>query len=93
MVNALPKLKFIKRTLKKKKLINNNLIERYHHIFAVNKNDIGCIQGEMAKIILTNETPITCRPYRCTEEDQIKIDNEINRLLKIGFIRKIKFSI
>ena len=79
--------------MKKKKLINNNLIERYHHIFAVNKNDIGCIQGEMAKIILTNETPITCRPYRCTEEEQIKIDNEINRLLKIGFIRKIKFSI
>lgn len=65
-----------------------NIIEEFHDVFSKDKNDIGRIKGYEARIYLDNEMPITCKAYPCSEDDQQKIDQEIEKLSKMGLIEK-----
>jgi len=66
----------------------NNLVNKYSEVFSKDKYDLGSVTIEQCKIELTNNIPINLRPYRCSQEDQKLIDNQINKLLEKNLIRK-----
>jgi hypothetical protein len=66
----------------------NILINKYSKVFSKDKYDLGSVTIEQCKIELTNNIPINLRPYRCSQEDQKIIDNQIQKLLEKNLIRK-----
>lgn len=58
------------------------LIERYKHIFAKDKYDVGTVKGYEARIDLIVDKYCYKRPYRCTIEDKKEIESQIAILLK-----------
>ena len=65
----------------------SSLITKYPEIFAENSKNIGKIKTEQFNIHLTNEIPINLRPYKCSPEDQERIDAQIKELLDQNIIR------
>lgn len=64
-----------------------SLIRSFKHIFSKNKFDIGRIRMEPAKVNLTSEIPISLRPYRASQKDNIEIKKQIDEMLKHGIIK------
>lgn len=65
----------------------NSLVDKYSHIFAKSKFDVGTINLEPPKIILTSELPISCRPYRASQKDNLEIKKQLDAMLEAGIIK------
>lgn len=66
----------------------NMLLENYSEIFARNKYDTGKVKMYEACIDLQIEKYCYKRPYRCSVQDKIEIENQISQLLKHGLIEE-----
>ncbi|GFX90042.1 retrovirus-related Pol polyprotein from transposon 412 [Trichonephila clavipes] len=67
--------------------IINMIIDKYKHVFAKNKFDVGELKCNSPKIILTSELPIANRPYRISFKDDTEIKKQLDALLKAGIIK------
>ncbi|GFX87894.1 retrovirus-related Pol polyprotein from transposon 412 [Trichonephila clavipes] len=67
--------------------IINMVIDKYKHVFAKNKFDVGELKCNSPKIILTSELPIVNRPYRTSFNDDTEIKKQLDALLKAGIIK------
>ncbi|GFT32854.1 retrovirus-related Pol polyprotein from transposon 412 [Trichonephila clavipes] len=67
--------------------IINMIIDKYKHVFAKNKFDVGELKCNSPKIILTSELPIANRPYRTSFKDDTEIKKQLDALLKAGIIK------
>ncbi|GFW63084.1 transposon Ty3-G Gag-Pol polyprotein [Trichonephila clavipes] len=65
----------------------NMLIDKYKHVFAKNKFDVGELKCNSPKIILTSELPIVNRSYRTAFKDDTEIKKQLDALLKAGIIK------
>lgn len=63
------------------------LISQFSTIFAKNKYDVGTINLDPPKIVLTSELPIAQRPYRASVKDNAEIKKQIDELLKADLIK------
>ena len=66
----------------------NNLVNKYKHIFAKEKFDIGTVQEYEARIDLTIDKYCSKRPDKCTMEDKKEIEQQIAELLKRNLIEE-----
>lgn len=64
------------------------LLDDYNTIFAKNKYDVGKVKSYEAFIDLQVEEYCNKRPYRCSIEDRIEIENQVAELLKHGLIEE-----
>src|SRR5699024_6569297 len=71
---------------KKEKL--DALVQKFDDVFAKTSGQVGCITSEMCRVRLTNNVPITLRPYKATALDQQRIDKHVKILLENDVIRK-----
>lgn len=71
-----------------KSKVLEKLINRYGHIFAKNKYDIGQVSNHEAQIKLKEYKYIAKKPYRCSIPDQIEIESQISKLLENGLIEE-----
>lgn len=62
------------------------LIEKYKHIFAKDKYDVGTVKDYEARIDLIIDKYCCKRPYRCTIEDKKEIELQIAKLLEKNLI-------
>ena len=60
----------------------------YDDVFAKSKFDIGITKNHEATIKLKENKYISRKPYRCSFEDKIEIEQQIEALLKAGLIEK-----
>ena len=74
-------------------------LENFHRIllenkkaFAVDENDLGCLNDFCPRIELTDDTPVVCKPYRTPHSKGIILDEEVKRLLKCGIIKESRSS-
>ncbi|ESN99371.1 hypothetical protein HELRODRAFT_162913 [Helobdella robusta] len=72
-------LDYIKDENRRKDILN--LINKYKHMFAKDKYDVGKVKSKEAKIKLTRDEYVTARPYKCSivDEEKIKTQVEIGR--------------
>ncbi|GFX69631.1 retrovirus-related Pol polyprotein from transposon 17.6 [Trichonephila clavipes] len=63
------------------------LLDKLQGMFSQNKYDAGCINLEPQRIHLISELPISLRPYRNSQQESKEIQTQIEKLLKVGFIR------
>lgn len=71
-----------------KKTQLQSLINNYNTVFAKNKYDVGTVKKYEARIDLLVDKYCSKRPYRCTIEDKIEIENQIANLLKNNLIEE-----
>lgn len=71
-----------------KKLSLLNIIEKYKHIFAKDKFDIGKVTSKEAEIKLIREEYVTARPYKCSIPDDKEICSQIKKLLEADIIEE-----
>lgn len=64
------------------------IIEKYKTIFAKDKYDIGSVREYEAHIDLLVNRYCSKRPYRCTIEDKLEIEEQISMLLKNNLIEE-----
>lgn len=78
------------KTTKENKNINSNLenILQNDKIFAKSKFDIGIIKNYEATIKLMENKYIARKPYKCSFQDKIEIEKQIDELLKAGLIEE-----
>ena len=55
-------------------------------VFASSELDIGVVKDYVHKIELTDDVPVTSKPYRTPHSKTVEMDNEVKRLLKAGII-------
>ncbi|GFX72835.1 retrovirus-related Pol polyprotein from transposon 297 [Trichonephila clavipes] len=67
------------------------IIDKYKHVFAKNKFDVGELKCNSPKIKLTSELLIANRPYRTSFKDDTEIKKQLDALLKAGII-KLSYS-
>lgn len=63
------------------------LITEYQNIFSKSRYDIGEINMEAPRVILTSEIPISNRPYRASPRDNAEIKRQLDALLESGIIK------
>ncbi|RWS22967.1 hypothetical protein B4U80_07831 [Leptotrombidium deliense] len=73
------------RPFEKRKL--TMLLNKYSHLFAFNENKIGKCKG-VEHVIETEGPPIHSAPYRYSPEQRKEIQSQIDKMLKMGIIRK-----
>src|SRR5699024_10527986 len=66
----------------------DKLLEDFAEVFAKFPGEVGHITTEEFTIELTDKTPITLRPYKCSVKEQEIIDRHIKVLLEQGLIEK-----
>ncbi|KAK9886419.1 hypothetical protein WA026_016698 [Henosepilachna vigintioctopunctata] len=71
-----------------KKTQIQRLIDKYDNVFAKDKYDVGTVKEYEARIDLLVDRYCSKRPYRCTIEDKIEIENQIANLLKNNLIEE-----
>lgn len=71
-----------------KKIEIEQIIEEYKTIFAKDKYDIGSVREYEAHIDLLVNKYCSKRPYRCTIEDKLEIEEQISMLLKNNLIEE-----
>lgn len=64
------------------------LIEKYKHLFAKDKFDIGKVRSKEAEIKLLREEYVNSRPYKCSIPDDAEIRTQIKMLLQAGIIEE-----
>jgi ribonuclease HI len=79
------KIRYVNQTLKEKCLKTISDLER-------DSDKLGLVPNEEFKIRLTEHQPIRCRPYPIPEKIRKRVDDEIDRLLSTGVIRKAKHT-
>ena len=65
-----------------------SLLTSFSDIFSKHKYDIGAINIEKCQINSQSDTPISLRPYRCSEIVQKKLENQLDLFLKYKLIRR-----
>lgn len=78
----------IEHVTKNQKSEINRLVEKYKFIFAKDKYDIGTVRDYEARIDLLVDKYCSKRPYRCTLEDKIEIEEQISKLLDKNLIEE-----
>jgi len=71
--------------------LSNNIqtiLKKNENVFAKTKFDIGIVKGYEATIKLIENKYISKKPYRCSFQDKIEIENQIKELLKVGLIEE-----
>lgn len=68
----------------------DNLVRKYKSLFAKDKYDVGTVKDYEARIDLIIEKYCSKRPYRCTIEDKVEIEQQISELLKRNLIEEIQ---
>ncbi|XP_069362102.1 putative autophagy-related protein 11 [Maniola hyperantus] len=71
-----------------KKIEIEKIIKEYKTIFAKDKYDIGSVKDYEARIDLLVNRYCSKRPYRCTIEDKLEIEEQISMLLKNNLIEE-----
>lgn len=71
-----------------KKIEIEKIIKEYKTIFAKDKYDIGSVKDYEAHIDLLVNRYCSKRPYRCTIEDKLEIEEQISMLLKNNLIEE-----
>lgn len=66
----------------------NKLIEKYKSSFAKDKYDIGTVKDYEARIDLLVDKYCNKRPYRCSIEDKLEIEEQIGKLLEKNLIEE-----
>lgn len=70
------------------KLEIEKLIECNKTVFAKDKYDIGTVNGYEARIDLLIDKYCSKRPYRCSLEDRVEIENQVSNLLENKLIEE-----
>ncbi|UYV70240.1 hypothetical protein LAZ67_7002261 [Cordylochernes scorpioides] len=63
-----------------------DIINRYSHIFSINKFDVPKMKIPPVKIHTLSDKIIALRPYRASLVDQREIQEQVNQMLKFGII-------
>lgn len=71
-----------------KKTIISQLIDKYKHMFAKDKFDIGKVRSKEAEIKLIRNEYVTSRPYKYSIPDDNEIRSQIKTLLQAGIIEE-----
>ena len=66
----------------------DELLKRFHTLFAKKDTDLGKIEIEYCKIPLKEERNIAIRPYRTNIKDQEVIEKQVENLLEMGVIQQ-----
>lgn len=66
----------------------NKLINKYKASFAKDKYDIGTVKDYEAHIDLLVDTYCNKRPYRCSLEDKLEIEEQVSKLLERDLIEQ-----
>lgn len=66
----------------------NKLIDNYKSSFAKDKYDIGTVKDFEARIDLLVDKYCSKRPYRCSTEDRLEIEEQVRRLLERNLIEE-----
>ena len=64
------------------------LVDKFSHLFASDSTDLGRIDIEKHKIVLTDDQPVAQRPYRQSIRDAEETDRQVKDLLAKGLIRE-----
>ena len=64
------------------------ILDKYNHIFATGKYDVGIVKNFEATIKLTENKFIARKPYRCSINDMSEIETQIEALLKAKLIEE-----
>ena len=64
------------------------ILKKYENVFAKSKFDIGKTKDYEAGVKLTERKFISKKPYRCSIDDKIEIENQVSELLKAGLIEE-----
>jgi len=72
----------------KKRLVIENLINKYNSSFTKNKFDVGKVKEHEVHIKLIENRYIAKKPYRCSIPDQKEIEFQISNLLNAGLIEE-----
>lgn len=65
-----------------------DILDEYKEIFAERKFDIGKVKDYEATIKLIENKYVAKKPYRCSIQDKMEIENQIRELLKAGLIEE-----
>lgn len=66
----------------------NKLIDKYKSSFAKDKYDIGTVKDYEARIDLLVDKYFSKRPYRCSIEDKLEIEEQVRKLLERNLIEE-----
>lgn len=66
----------------------NKLVDKYKSSFAKDKYDIGTVRDYEARIDLLVDKYCSKRPYRCSIEDKIEIEEQVGKLLERNLIEE-----
>ncbi len=70
----------------KKQRVIKDLIQSNSLAFAQHASDVGNVKHYECKIELLSNKFVAKKPYRCTHEDQVEIERQVNELLKYNII-------
>lgn len=65
-----------------------NIIKKNEKIFAKSKFDIGTVKDYEATVKLTENRYISKKPYRCSFQDKLEIEKQVEDLLNAGLIEE-----
>ena len=71
-----------------KRKILKDLINEFSPVFAKDAYDVGMVKDHEARIILFEDRFVTKEPYRCSFEDQAKIERQVAALLQNGLVQE-----
>lgn len=66
----------------------NELIDKYKSSFAKDKYDVGTVKDYEARIDLLVEKYCSKRPYRCSVDDRLEIEEQVRKLLEKNLIEE-----
>jgi hypothetical protein len=66
----------------------DNILRKYHNVFAKSKYDVGLVRMEPPRVVLTSELPVSLRPYRTSNADEKEIKTQIEELLSANIIQE-----
>ena len=65
-----------------------NTLNDYRDCFAQDIGELGCIKGVEMEIILTDDKPVTYRPYLLSFQERQKVQEMVDNLLDSGIIQE-----
>ncbi len=64
------------------------ILKKFEDCFAKDNSELGRITIEKHRIPLSDDKPISQRPYRCSAADEAEINRQVKDLLSQGLIRE-----
>jgi hypothetical protein len=79
-------LEYIETEEKRQSILH--LLDKYNHVFAKDKFDIGKVKSKEAEIKLIRDEYVTSRPYKCSILDGEEIKMQIKKLLEADIVEE-----